>query len=203
MTTGVHPFAAETAPGVIDGILHRKPASPKTLRPDIPPVLESAILKSLEKDPGRRYASAAQMGRELDLAAPPGMPYRGVRPTRRLAKVLGVTALAALAGLAVWKGRDVLGVLPGAPRMHAVAVLPLENLSGDKTQEYFAEGMTDALTTQLAQIGSLRVISRTSSAAARAAGGGTRAIARRLQVDALVEARCALRRSSAHLGQAH
>ena len=187
MTTGVHPFAAETAPGIIDGILHRKPVSPKTLRPDIPPVLESAILKSLEKDPRRRYASAAQMGRELDLAAPQGMPHRDVRPRRRVGMLLGVSALAALAGLAAWKGRAVLGVLPFAPRMHAVAVLPLENLSGDTKQEYFAEGMTDALTTQLAQIGSLRVISRSSSAAARAAGGGTRAIARRLQVDALVE----------------
>ena len=47
--------------------------------------------------------------------------------------------------------------------IHSLAVLPLENLSGDKDQEYFADRMTDALTTDLAQIGSLRVISRTSA----------------------------------------
>lgn len=66
-------------------------------------------------------------------------------------------------------------------------MLPLANLSGDASQDYFAEGMTDALTTQLARIGNLRVISSGSSAAARALGGGTRAIAERLHVNALVE----------------
>ncbi len=187
MTTGGHPFAAETAAGVIDGILHRKPVSPRTLRPEIPPGLEAVIVRCLEKDPGRRYPTAAQVARELDSAAS-ARTDRGARSPRRLVgMVLGVSFLAALAGLAVWKGRDLLGTLPFAPRIQAVAVLPLENLSGDAAQEYFAEGMTDALTTQLAQIGSLRVISQGSSAAARAAGGGTLAIARRLQVDALVE----------------
>src|SRR5262249_7067990 len=50
-----------------------------------------------------------------------------------------------------------------APQIRTIAVLPLENLSGDPSQEYFSDGMTDALITGLAQIGSLKVISRTSS----------------------------------------
>ncbi len=49
------------------------------------------------------------------------------------------------------------------PPIHSIAVLPLQNLSGDANQEYFADGMTDALITNLAQFGSLRVISRTSA----------------------------------------
>ncbi|HET7497963.1 MAG TPA: hypothetical protein VFM00_06660, partial [Candidatus Eisenbacteria bacterium] len=100
---------------------------------------------------------------------------------------IGVSVVAALAGLATWKGQDLLGVLPHAPRFEAVAVLPLQNLSGDAAQDYFAEGMTDELTTQLARLGSLRVISRSSSAAARAQGGGTRVMAQKLHVNAMVE----------------
>src|SRR6185503_19165396 len=88
---------------------------------------------------------------------------------------------------AVWKGPALLEAWNAGGRLEAVAVLPLANLSGDKAQDYFAEGMTDALTTQLAQIGNLRVISSGSSTAARDAGGGSRAIAERLHVDALVE----------------
>jgi TolB-like protein/DNA-binding winged helix-turn-helix (wHTH) protein/Tfp pilus assembly protein PilF len=71
--------------------------------------------------------------------------------------------------------------------IHSLAVLPLENLSGDKEQEYFADGMTDALTTDLAQIGSLRVISRTSAMHFKGSKETLPQIGRDLQVDAVVE----------------
>ena len=71
--------------------------------------------------------------------------------------------------------------------IHSLAVLPLENLSGDKEQEYFADGMTDALTTDLAQIGSLRVISRTSAMHFKGTKETLPQIGRDLQVDAVVE----------------
>jgi TolB-like protein/DNA-binding winged helix-turn-helix (wHTH) protein/Tfp pilus assembly protein PilF len=74
-----------------------------------------------------------------------------------------------------------------APAIHSLAVLPLENLSGDKEQQYFAEGMTDALTTDLAQIGSLRVISRTSAMQFKDSKKSLREIGHDLQVDAVVE----------------
>ena len=66
-------------------------------------------------------------------------------------------------------------------------VLPLENLSGDKEQEYFADGMTDELITTLAQIGSLRVISRTSAMHFKGSKETLPQIGRDLQVDAVVE----------------
>jgi len=74
-----------------------------------------------------------------------------------------------------------------APAIRSLAVLPLENLSGDKEQEYFADGMTDALTTDLAQIGSLRVISRTSAMQFKRSKKDLPQIGRDLQVDAVVE----------------
>jgi TolB-like protein/DNA-binding winged helix-turn-helix (wHTH) protein/Tfp pilus assembly protein PilF len=74
-----------------------------------------------------------------------------------------------------------------SPVIHSLVVLPLENLSGDKEQEYFADGMTDALTTNLAQIGSLRVISRTSAMQYRGTRKPLSDIAGELKVDAVVE----------------
>ena len=71
--------------------------------------------------------------------------------------------------------------------IRSVAVLPLQNLSGDPNQEYFADGMTDALITNLAQIKSLRVISRTSAMRYKGTQKRLPEIARELNVDAIVE----------------
>ena len=71
--------------------------------------------------------------------------------------------------------------------IHSIAVLPLQNLSGDPAQDYFADGMTDALITDLAQISSLRVISRTSAMHYKASREPLSEIARELKVDAVVE----------------
>lgn len=73
------------------------------------------------------------------------------------------------------------------PRIQSIAVLPLENLTGDPSQEYFVDGMTDALITNLAQIGSLQVISRTSVLRYKGEKKSLPAIARELGVDAVVE----------------
>src|SRR5256712_1250459 len=74
-----------------------------------------------------------------------------------------------------------------APRMRSLAVLPLENLSRDPHQEYFAEGLTEALITTLAKIGELRVISRSSAMLYKGVRKPLREIARELEVDAIVE----------------
>ena len=74
-----------------------------------------------------------------------------------------------------------------APAIHSLAVLPLENLSGDREQEYFADGITDALITDLAQVASLRVISRTSAMQFKGSRETLPQIGRDLKVDAVVE----------------
>src|SRR5229473_1814955 len=74
-----------------------------------------------------------------------------------------------------------------APQMRSLAVLPLENLSRDPEQEYFAEGMTEALITALAKIGELRVVSRTSAMLYKGVHKPLREIARELEADAIVE----------------
>jgi TolB-like protein/DNA-binding winged helix-turn-helix (wHTH) protein/Flp pilus assembly protein TadD len=99
----------------------------------------------------------------------------------------------ALAGLAValslWVAalRMTSGSKSSAPQVRSLAVLPLENLSGDSSQEYFADGMTDELITQLAQIHALRVISRSSVMSYKHLHKPLTEIARELNVEAVVE----------------
>src|SRR6266571_6505759 len=77
---------------------------------------------------------------------------------------------------------------PGPGRIRSVAVLPLENLSGDPEQEYFADGLTESLITSLAKVGALRVVSRTSVMRyKKQSEKNLPQIARELNVDAIVE----------------
>jgi len=76
---------------------------------------------------------------------------------------------------------------PASGSIHSLAVLPLQNLSSDTAQEYFSDGLTDALITDLAQMGSLKVISRTSSMQYKQTRKSLPEIARELNVDAIVE----------------
>src|SRR5262249_31678739 len=83
--------------------------------------------------------------------------------------------------------RDRLFGRPMAGEITSIAVLPLENLTGDPEQEYFVDGMTEALITELGKIGSLRVISRTSAMAFKNTKKSLPEIARRLGVDSVLE----------------
>ena len=86
------------------------------------------------------------------------------------------------------RGYRFIGAITASPRqLESLAVLPLEDLSGDPEQEYFAEGFTEALTTTLAKIGALRVVSRTSAMQYKGIHKPLRDVARELEVDAIVE----------------
>jgi TolB-like protein/DNA-binding winged helix-turn-helix (wHTH) protein/Tfp pilus assembly protein PilF len=119
------------------------------------------------------------------LAAPPRSLPSSARNTRLIALAAGMSVAL---GLAVMLFRSVHARrVSGTTKVHSLAVLPLENLSHDPEQEYFAEGMTDELITDLAQISALRVISRGSVMQYKAKRETTPEIARELKVDALVE----------------
>jgi TolB-like protein/DNA-binding winged helix-turn-helix (wHTH) protein/Flp pilus assembly protein TadD len=139
-----------------------------------------------ESDPGAVQTEPAADARVVDSAA---QTKAGHRTKRRI--LLAWSALVALVALLVAFGlqafRHTFPPTGAATRIQSIAVLPLENLSGDPSQEYFADGMTDALITDLARIGSLRVISRTSVMRYKAARKPLAQIARELNVDAIVE----------------
>jgi TolB-like protein/DNA-binding winged helix-turn-helix (wHTH) protein/Tfp pilus assembly protein PilF len=111
-----------------------------------------------------------------------------VRPSRPH----GLLALATLTvvvviGSVFWLKRTATPPTNAAPRLDSIAVLPLDNLSGDASEDFFVDGMTDQLITDLAKVGSLRVISRTSVMRYKGTKKGLPEIARELNVNAIVE----------------
>ncbi len=103
-------------------------------------------------------------------------------------KLLATTFVAFLVvSLVLWLVRTGTHRTSAAPRLNSIAVLPLENLSGDPSEEFFADGMTDQLITDLAKVDSLRVISRTSVMRYKGTRKGLPEIAHELNVDAIVE----------------
>jgi TolB-like protein/DNA-binding winged helix-turn-helix (wHTH) protein/Tfp pilus assembly protein PilF len=117
-------------------------------------------------------------------ASRPPQPPPAARQPRllRLAVILAVCLL--LLATTTWL---VAKHLHATPAIRSLAVLPLSNLSGDRTQDYFADGMTDELITELARIPNLRVVSRTSVMADKDVRRPLPEIARQLNVDAIVE----------------
>jgi len=150
---------------LVDDILHSKPPLPSGLRPDIPTRLEEVTLKCLEKDPKNRYQSATEL--EVDL--------------RRL---ISSTSVVAASSDSAHSGRQ---RRTSRKRIRSLAVLPLANLSRDQEQDYFADGMTEALITDLSKVGSLKVISRTSVMQYKHTSKRLPQIARELGVDGIIE----------------
>lgn len=109
----------------------------------------------------------------------------GLGKSRALLAITGLALL--IVGSAFWLARPGAHNTNAAPRLNSIAVLPLENLSGDPSEEFFADGMTDQLITDLAEVGSLRVISRTSVMRYKATKKSLPEIARELNVQAIVE----------------
>ena len=180
-----------------------EPRTRENLRRRLCGDLDNIVLKALEKEPQRRYPSPQELARDIErhlshlpiTARPPSLSYRAMKFVQRhktnvSTAVMGILVLAgaaAIFGLNAFKARERLAGGTPSPQIQSLAVLPLANLSGDPAQEYFSDGMTDALITELAQIGSLRVISRTSSMQYKQTKKSLPEIARELNVDGIVE----------------
>ena len=186
--TGARPFPDANPPQLIDAIVNQQPLVPSAINRRISPALENIVLKCLEKDVENRYQSIREV--QIDLRRLSGGISSNVpvqRPKRRYRWRMAWTAAALLTVLLLLAWR--LRLLSGrSERIESIAVLPLENLSRDSGQEYLADGMTEALITDLGQIPGLRrVISRTSVMRYKTDRKRVREIARELNVNAVVE----------------
>ena len=126
-----------------------------------------------------------RLAQESVANASPGEPLSQPRK-HNPSLVLILCALFVLV-LATWTVRRYVDAKAAVQPIHSIAVLPLDNLSGNPAEEFFADGMTDQLITDLAKVGSLRVISRTSVMQYKGAKKILPEIARELKVDAIVE----------------
>lgn len=161
MVAGGRPFQGQTGYEVSSAILSRRPAP---LPGDVPVALRAVIERCIDKDPGKRFQHAKEVRAALE-AVPSGGTTEQLLPRRAPSRKRTVSR----------------------KRIRALAVLPLANLSRDPEQEYFADGMTEALIADLAKIRALRVISRTSVMRYKATDKSLPEIAEELSVDAVVE----------------
>ena len=197
MVGGRHPFRKPSMMETFSAVL-REPAA---LGDDIPRGAIVVLRRLLAKDAEDRYASIADVRADLArLAGPSGVAGEQTVATRsRVAwsrPALGALAILVVGTLAYLLARsDALRPTSRAPEtavasgsIRSIAVLPLDNYSGDPNQDYFAEGMTEELTADLATISQLRVISRGSAMQFKGDHRPpTPEIARILNVDAVVE----------------
>ena len=178
MLTGKMPFAGRTSYELSAAILH---SPPEALPERVPAALRAVVARCLEPERDRRYRSAAEVHAALQ-AIGAGETKRSGIP--RAAIWVAFALLVAVAAVLGWRA---FHGAPGATKITSLAVLPLENISGDPSRQYFADGMTEELITRLAQLGVVRVISRTSVMRFQRTSLPLPAIARELGVDAIVE----------------
>jgi serine/threonine protein kinase/Tfp pilus assembly protein PilF len=195
MATGRRPFSGETGVSLISSILKDTPMPVTDVKEGLPAELGAIIERCLEKNPTDRYQIALEVREalaELRRRVRAGRAGGVSRPRRlALAAVTLVTVLTGVSSWLVWTweepSSEVLASPQAGPQIASLAVLPLRNLSGDPEQEYFADGMTEALITDLSKIGALRVISRTSVMRYKDTDKSLSEIAEELDVDAVIE----------------
>jgi eukaryotic-like serine/threonine-protein kinase len=193
LLTGHPPFLGEHALKVIQQASEKPAPKLRTLMPGLDRDLETICAKCLEREPGARYRSAGDLAEDLErwlegrhiVARPVSPPARAWRWTRRNPVVAGMAALLLIlgstVGVMVWNGEM---VAPAAAS--GVAVLPFESLSSDKENSFFADGVYDGVSTKLAKVANLKVISHNSVAKYRGARN-TQEIGRALNVAYVLE----------------
>ncbi len=185
LTTSHLPFRGEFETALSYSILNENPPGIASLRQGVPPSLERIINHCLEKEATKRYQSADEIVTEL----------RKVQQ-----EITGAVTIVAKQSKLPWIFAAVVVVLvaigiyffypkstPTAANSKAIAVLPFKNLSDSKEDEYFADGITEDLITQLSKIADLKVISRTSVMQYKGISKNVRDIGKDLDVGSVLE----------------
>ena len=189
MVSGELPFKGDYEQAVIFNILNEQPPFEK-LSSEIPQNIKRILQKCLHKNRDERYPSAKDILSDLTVPGDsaqtkPQTEINSPRPKSRFKQKYLLPAAAVLVialVIIVFKP-----FFSDQEKIDSIAVLPLANLSGDESQEYIADGMTDALITQLSKLTALHVISRQSIILYKITTDPLKTIASKLAVDAIVE----------------
>ncbi len=182
MASGTRPFGGTTAFSLTSAILTESPAA---LPDKVPPSLRSVISRCLSKESGQRYPHAGEVRALLESGQPQRSPAR-TRGIRRREVVTGAFAIAA--AILALKFDSVKKLFSGGTAdINSLAVLPLDNISRNAGEDYFADGMTEQMITDLSKIHALRVISRGSVMPYKGAQKAPSEVGRELNVGAVLQ----------------
>jgi TolB-like protein/predicted Ser/Thr protein kinase len=194
MVTGVHPFRKDSRMETASAIQKDVPSPLSRYTEDAPELLQHIVRKMLTQDLDQRYQLVHEVRTDLaeltglhsaasvpDVQAP-ARPRPFTRPV-----TFAVAGMIAVAGALAWFIHSQRDTGMDAGEISSLAVLPLDNMTGDPEQQYFVDGMHEALITELSKIAALRVISRKSVRQYQDAEESIEEIADRLKVDACIE----------------
>ena len=198
MATGALPFNGESTGVIFDGIMNRAPAPALRLNPALPAEFERVLEKSLEKERGLRYQSAAEMrtdlkriqrGTESGRTSSADIQTKAHQPSKRGIVFAGAAVLAVLfaIGAIAWYVRHSPGQSTAVGIKPSVAILPLQNLSAEPDSAYFSDGMTDEITTKLSKIEGIDVVSHSSVMAVKTSDKSAAEIGKAFGVRYLLE----------------
>ncbi|MEO8226329.1 MAG: protein kinase [Gemmatimonadota bacterium] len=191
MLLGEPPFSGVTAQAVVARVMTADAPSLTAQRRTVPPDLDRAVHRALERLPADRFDTAAEFVSALERSVL--APHAAAPGSRRPMLLVGAGLIAVLAmvGGLVLRGRhggaNDSGNGTGDARQRVVAVLPFRNLSSDTGQRYFSAGITEEITGQLARVAALRVLGRAATAQYDTASDRLSRMARELGVGSVVD----------------
>ncbi|NIM15539.1 MAG: protein kinase [Candidatus Aminicenantes bacterium] len=201
MITGQMPFKGEHEPAVLYSIMNEEPEPLTALRTGVPMELERIINKALSKDPSERYQHADDLVVDLrklknDIKPDAAISKRKRKPgfktkVSRKSKVIGgfiLVAIFMVGAFFIFKGTQKKeSFLEEGTTKKKIAVLPFADMSPQKDQEYFCDGISEELINRLAKISGFQVIARTSAFSFKGKNLDIPTIGKRLKVDIVVE----------------